>query len=69
MLLLLLPLLAPASCTPLQEWLQQPSNTTVMEGTDAVLACRVTNKVGEQEQEQEHLHLRLVDVSGVRTPG
>ena len=53
MLLLLLPLLAPASCTPLQEWLQQPSNTTVMEGTDAVLACRVTNNVGEQEQQQE----------------
>ena len=32
--------------TPLQEWLEPPKNTTVPEGRDAVLACRVKNKVG-----------------------
>ena len=31
--------------TPLQEWLEPPKNTTVPEGRDAVLACRVKNKV------------------------
>ena len=33
--------------TPLQEWLEPPKNTTVPEGRDAVLACRVKNKVAD----------------------
>ena len=33
--------------TPLQEWLEPPKNTTVPEGRDAVLACRVRNKVAD----------------------
>ena len=32
---------------PLQEWLEPPRNTTVPEGRDAVLACRVKNKVNQ----------------------
>ena len=28
-----------------QEWVEQPQNQTVAEGRDAVLACRVRNKV------------------------
>ena len=47
---MLLPsLLLPSLLVPVlavQEWLQKPRNVTVAEGQDAVLVCKVSNKVG-----------------------
>ena len=51
----------------IQEWARQPQPTKVLEGQDAVIACKVHNKVGifeDDRYDEYHKCFRLVNVSG-----